>query len=59
MQSNVLQMFFKFVCEWDSSYVDGASRARKGTPGSLPSGLLTPNVPWVKLSWAFMGLQMG
>ena len=24
---------------------DGASRVRKGTPGSLPLGLLTPTVP--------------
>ena len=52
-------MFFKFVCEWDSSYGDGASRVRKGTPGSLPSGLLTPTVPWVQLYWAFTGLRMG
>ena len=48
MNSNAKQcydMSFKFFCEWVLSYGDGASRVRKGTPGSLPSGLLTPTVP--------------
>ena len=62
MNWNVKQcyaMFFNFVCEWDLSYGNGASRVRKGTPGSFPSGLLTPTIPWVQLSWAFTGLWMG
>ena len=52
-------MSFKFVCEWVSRYGDGASRVRKGTPGSLPLGLLTSTIPWVQISWAFTGLCMG
>ena len=55
MQSNVMTCVFQ-VCLWvSSSYGDGASRVRKGTPGSLPSGLLTPTVPWVQLHWTFTG----
>ena len=56
LQCNV--MSFKFVCDRDKLR-DGASRVRKGTPGSLPLGLLTPTVPWVQLHWTFTGLQMG
>lgn len=42
-------MFYKcfsslFVSE-ESITGMGLSRVRKGTPGSLPSGLLTPTVP--------------
>ena len=55
MQTNVMQCFSSLFVSEDSSYGDGASRVRKGTPGSLPSGLLTPIVPWMKLHWTFTG----
>ena len=56
MQSNVMNCLQ--VCLWASlSYGDGASRVRKGTPGSLPSGLFTPTVPWVQSYWAFTGYK--
>ena len=59
MKKNVMQCFSSLFVSEDSSYGDGASRVKKGTPGSFPSGLLTPTVPWVQIYWAFTGLQMG
>ena len=39
-----------FVCEWGLFMgISGTTRVRKGMPGSLPSGLLTPTVPWCKI----------
>ena len=45
MKANDMQCFSSLFVSEDSSYGDGASRVMKGTPGSLPSGLLTPTIP--------------
>ena len=54
MKTNVLQCF-KFDCERDFQLGDGASRVRNGTPGSLPSSLLAPTVPWVQIYLSIHG----
>ena len=56
MQWVKFMQWFQFVCEWGfqvNGY--GASRVMNGTPKSLPSGLLTPTVPWLQLYLSIHG----
>ena len=46
--------FSKFDCEWGNGM---GPQGLGMVPWELPSGLLTPTVPWVQWYWTFTGLR--
>ena len=51
---NLYNCTLKFDCEWGNGM---GPQGLGMVPWELPSGLLTPTVPWVQWYWTFTGLR--